>query len=91
MALMAPEIILQEPGIFSILNYSKADVWAAGAIAYEIFGMENPFYKERRLWNKEYREEDLPELPENVPAVVRVLVSNMLKRSPNKVRCVSIR
>ncbi|KAJ8977930.1 hypothetical protein NQ317_002904 [Molorchus minor] len=37
-ALMAPEIIGQQPGTFSVLNYSKSDLWATGTIAYEIFG-----------------------------------------------------
>lgn len=43
-ALMAPEIINKQPGTFSVLNYTKADLWACGAIAYEIFGLKNPFY-----------------------------------------------
>lgn len=42
-ALMAPEIVNQKPGTFSVLNYEKSDLWAAGAIAYEIFGCVNPF------------------------------------------------
>lgn len=40
---MAPEIITQEPGMFAFLDYSKSDLWAAGALAYEIFGFMNPF------------------------------------------------
>ena len=38
------EVANATPGIFSFINYAKADVWAAGAIAYEVFGLENPFY-----------------------------------------------
>ena len=45
-ALMAPEIIEQLPGTFAMLNYTKADLWACGAIAYEIFGSNNPFYSD---------------------------------------------
>jgi hypothetical protein len=46
-------------GIFASLDYSQADVWAAGTIAYEIFGAKNPFYddksKERHLDSRTYR------------------------------------
>lgn len=42
--LMAPEIINKQPGQFTVLNYNKADLWACGAIAYEILGSTNPFY-----------------------------------------------
>lgn len=45
-ALMAPEVANASPGLFSFINYAKADVWAAGTIAYEIFGEANPFYKD---------------------------------------------
>ena len=43
-ALMAPEVANAEPGLFSFIDYSKADVWATGTLAYEIFGLKNPFY-----------------------------------------------
>ena len=84
-ALMAPEIINQTPGTFAVLNYAKADLWAAGAIAYEIFGCANPFYGKNRLKNFNYKEQDLPKLPDEVPDVVKALVGNLLKRNPNKV------
>jgi hypothetical protein len=46
-------------GIFTNLDYSQADVWAAGTIAYEIFGCNNPFYddktKKRHLDSRTYR------------------------------------
>ena len=41
---MAPEVANATPGLFSFIDYSKADVWAAGTLAYEMFGLENPFY-----------------------------------------------
>lgn len=44
---MAPEVANATPGIFSFIDYSKVDVWAAGAISYEIFGTPNPFYGTR--------------------------------------------
>jgi len=87
-ALMAPEIYNQKPGTFSVLNYTKSDLWAAGAIAYEIFNCKNPFYGDAKqhnvLKNSTYKEEDLPELPERVPEVMKHLVGNLLKRNPNK-------
>lgn len=81
---MAPEIITQVPGTFSMLDYSKADLWAAGAIAYEIFGHKNPFYA-AQLKNVDYTDNDLPPLGSEVPAIVRDLVSNILRRNPRKV------
>jgi hypothetical protein len=46
-------------GLFTNLNYAQADVWAAGTIAYEIFGAKNPFYddasKKRHLDTRTYR------------------------------------
>lgn len=87
-ALMAPEIVNQRPGTFSVLNYTKSDLWAVGAIAYEIFGMHNPFYGSREcpeLKSGNYKEEDLPELPNTVPLVIRELVRNILSPNPNRV------
>ena len=96
-ALMAPEIILKQPGTFSVLNYSKSDLWACGAIAYEIFGQVNPFYAQnianengeilqgQALKNVDYKESDLPDLGDDVPEIVKKLVENILQRSPSKV------
>lgn len=87
-ALMAPEIIAAEPGSFTSLNYSKADLWTAGTIAYEIFGLRNPFSgtaKEKSmLKNYDYNEEDLPPLPESVPIIIQALIRNILTRNANK-------
>lgn len=44
---MAPEVSTAKPGTFTTIDYGKADIWAAGAIAYEIFGEPNPFYAAR--------------------------------------------
>ena len=89
-ALMAPEVVTAVPGPFTNINYTKADLWTAGTIAYEIFGEKNPFYGGKNeivcLKNHNYAEEDLPPLPESVPTVVSALVKNMLSRSINKVR-----
>ena len=92
-ALMAPEIINKEPSMFSVLNYSKSDLWACGAIAYEIFGYPNPFYNPPSqnsigfppaLINETYSEESLPMMGEEVPFIVRKLVANILQRSPGR-------
>lgn len=87
-ALMAPEIINKQPGTFSVLNYSKSDLWACGAIAYEIFGSRNPFYGNKNdpniLKNVNYHERDLPALNENVPLLVQQLVQNLLCRNPTE-------
>lgn len=80
-ALMAPEIITKTPGTFSILNYTKSDLWACGAIAYEIFGQANPFYV---LKNVTYKDNELPALGTNVPIIVQRLIENILQRNPNK-------
>lgn len=57
-ALMAPEVANASTGLFSFINYEKADVWAVGAIAYEIFGLDNPFYcsqSKKSLDSRSYR------------------------------------
>lgn len=95
-ALMAPEIINKLPGPFAVLNYAKADLWACGAIAYEIFGMPNPFYSSSgglnvakgqqtfSLRNSDYKDDDLPALSEECPSLVQQLVYNILSPNPSK-------
>lgn len=91
-ALMAPEIINKLPGAFSMLDYSKSDLWACGAIAYEIFGQRNPFYDSEHpnspdgnvLRSSDYSEKDLPQLDHSVPLLISKLVQNILQRNPNK-------
>uniref|UniRef100_A0A0A9X0X9 non-specific serine/threonine protein kinase n=3 Tax=Lygus hesperus TaxID=30085 RepID=A0A0A9X0X9_LYGHE len=89
-ALMAPEVINATPGPFAVIDYSKSDAWAAGAIAYELFTGRNPFINEpgsggRALLNsRTYSEKDLPPLPSDVPDVVTRLLFALLARSPNK-------
>lgn len=88
-ALMAPEVITAEPGPFTKINYTKSDLWTAGSIAYEIFGMQNPFHGEKgeriALTNYNYTEDLLPTLPENVPPIVTAIIKNALSRNPYKV------
>uniref|UniRef100_A0A1B0CFF4 non-specific serine/threonine protein kinase n=1 Tax=Lutzomyia longipalpis TaxID=7200 RepID=A0A1B0CFF4_LUTLO len=83
-ALMAPEIITQNPGTFATLDYTKADLWTSGAIAYEIFGAENPFYSSSGVKSYSYRDADLPSLNDDVPLIVRKLIGNLLQRNPKK-------
>ncbi|KAF5297680.1 hypothetical protein FQA39_LY12011 [Lamprigera yunnana] len=86
-ALMAPEIINQSPGIFSVLDYSKSDLWTAGTIAYEIFANFNPFYdypNGNKLKSAGYKDNDLPKLPNKVPCVIQKLIKNILHRNPKK-------
>ncbi|CAG0916490.1 unnamed protein product [Notodromas monacha] len=79
-ALMAPEVVNAVPGLLTKIDYSKADVWAAGAVAYEIFGTGNPFNCENPLDSASYHEEDLPSLTVN-SAVMQRLVKSMLSRN----------
>ncbi|XP_043256267.1 serine/threonine-protein kinase Pink1, mitochondrial [Colletes gigas] len=83
--LMAPEVITAEPGPFTSINYTKADLWTVGTIAYEIFGMKNPFLdvdKENiSLKNFNYKESDLPSFPNDVPTIVSALIKNILSRN----------
>lgn len=95
-ALMAPEIINKQPGPFAVLNYGKSDLWACGAIAYEIFGLKNPFYSSSgglaaangeetySLRNVNYKEDDLPALSDECPNLVQQLIHNILNPNPSK-------
>ncbi|XP_074654817.1 serine/threonine-protein kinase Pink1, mitochondrial-like [Tubulanus polymorphus] len=81
-ALMAPEIAKAEPGPKSFLDYDKADVWAAGTLAYEIYGLPNPIY--RKLSNKTCKTTDLPDLPDTVPEIVKKVINLMLQPEPEQ-------
>nr|XP_054503791.1 serine/threonine-protein kinase PINK1, mitochondrial [Agelaius phoeniceus] len=84
--LMAPEVITASPGPGTVINYSKADAWAVGAIAYEILGLANPFYGhgDSTLESRSYQEDQLPSLPNHVPLEVRQVIKMLLQRDPNK-------
>ncbi|KAG8181610.1 hypothetical protein JTE90_017730 [Oedothorax gibbosus] len=85
MALMAPEVVNAEAGPFAMIDYSRADLWTAGTMAYEIFGAKNPFYSHRsNLKNTSYRENSLPALPTVAPMAIKKLVKDMLHRDPKK-------
>ncbi|KAL2773268.1 serine/threonine-protein kinase PINK1, mitochondrial precursor, partial [Daubentonia madagascariensis] len=84
--LMAPEVSTAHPGPRAVIDYSKADAWAVGAITYEIFGLANPFYGQGKahLESRSYQEAQLPALPESVPLDMRQLVRSLLQRDASK-------
>ncbi|XP_032635458.1 serine/threonine-protein kinase PINK1, mitochondrial [Chelonoidis abingdonii] len=84
--LMAPEVVTAVPGPGVLIDYSKADAWAVGAIAYEILGLCNPFYGQGRssLESRSYQEDQLPALPDTVNFDVKQVVKMLLQRDPNK-------
>ncbi|XP_019317165.2 serine/threonine-protein kinase PINK1, mitochondrial isoform X1 [Panthera pardus] len=84
--LMAPEVSTACPGPRAVIDYGKADAWAVGALAYEIFGLSNPFYGQGRahLESRSYQEAQLPSLPKSVPLEARQLVRSLLQREASK-------
>lgn len=86
--LLSEQVSSACPGPRAVIDYSKADAWAVGALAYEIFGFSNPFYGQdgAHLESRNYREAQLPALPESVPLDVRQLVRSLLQREASKVR-----
>lgn len=80
--LMAPEIACATPGQGSVLDYTYSDAWAAGAIAYELFGGVNPFSRDR-LDSRTYHDEQLPLLA-MAPVGVRRVVSLLLRKDPSE-------
>ncbi|KAI1897138.1 hypothetical protein AGOR_G00080100 [Albula goreensis] len=84
--LMAPEVATAVPGPGVVIDYSKADAWAVGAMAYEVFGRPNPFYStgSEGLESRRYQETQLPLLPAGVPADTQLVVRLLLRRSPSK-------
>ncbi|XP_040910569.1 serine/threonine-protein kinase PINK1, mitochondrial [Toxotes jaculatrix] len=83
-SLMAPEVATAVPASGVVIDYSKADAWAVGAISYEIFGQRNPFYRAVGLESRSYQEKQLPSLPSSVPADVQFVIRLLLRRNPNK-------
>lgn len=83
-SLMAPEVSTAVPGCGVVIDYSKSDAWAVGAISYEIFGQQNPFYRGSGLESRSYQEKQLPPLPSSAPADVQLVIRLLLRRNPNK-------
>jgi PTEN induced putative kinase 1 len=85
MALMAPEVVSAEPRSFSVIDYSRADLWTVGTLAYEIFGGANPFYSPNsNLKNIKYDENNLPFLPSKAPTALQRLVRDILHVNPGQ-------
>jgi len=86
--LMAPEISAAGGSTYwSSADLTKADLWTCGALGYELFGCANPFrqaHDGKTLTSSEYKESDLPNLPDSVPSCINDLVKLMLKRDPRK-------
>lgn len=83
-SLMAPEVATAVPGPNVVIDYSKADAWSVGAISYEIFGQQNPFYRAVGLESRKYYENELPPLPSSVPGDLQLVIQLLLRRNPNK-------
>ncbi|CAJ0960226.1 unnamed protein product, partial [Mesorhabditis belari] len=81
-ATRAPEVITARAGNSSYIDFSMADTWATGGLAYEIYTRRNPFY--HRLKSATYGEEELPDLPEPVTFTVKKVVRDLLKRDPKQ-------
>ncbi|KAH3822802.1 hypothetical protein DPMN_124593 [Dreissena polymorpha] len=83
------QITTAEHGRFAQCDYRKADVWSAAALAYEIFGEDNPFYNtdQGRLDSRSHRLDELPLLTDDVPAMVQRVVAALLEKKPTKVQC----
>jgi len=77
---MAPEIASAEPGYDSWLDFRKSDLWAVGAIAYEIFGNPNPFYL---LDSRTYEDSDIPDIV-GAPKLLNDLVKSMLAKDQSR-------
>uniref|UniRef100_A0A1A8CV00 Serine/threonine-protein kinase PINK1, mitochondrial n=1 Tax=Nothobranchius kadleci TaxID=1051664 RepID=A0A1A8CV00_NOTKA len=83
-SLMAPEVVTAVPGSGVVIDYSKADAWAVGAISYEILGEQNPFYQAGGLRSTDYQEKQLPLFPSRSPADVQLVIQLLLRRNPER-------
>ncbi|KAF8363564.1 pink-1 [Pristionchus pacificus] len=76
----APEIASALPP--SMVDFSMADTWAAGALSYEIFTKLNPFYSV--LSSSTYKEYELPILSDRIPEPTRKAVAAVMRRDPKE-------
>lgn len=87
-ALMAPEVKCAQPGFMRSIDFSRCDLWAAGTLAYQFYGADNPFLKiveKDCLDSGTYKESQLPGLTRNdAPAAIRRLVYDLLRRNPSQ-------
>uniref|UniRef100_A0A5K3EID0 non-specific serine/threonine protein kinase n=1 Tax=Mesocestoides corti TaxID=53468 RepID=A0A5K3EID0_MESCO len=66
-----------------IPDYSRADLWSAASIAYQVFGGENPFLS-GQLTSLDYAESDLPLIPVGAPGVIAWVLRSCLRRDPSR-------
>ncbi|CAF1119285.1 unnamed protein product [Didymodactylos carnosus] len=83
LALMAPEILLCQPGPSSYLDYRKSDLWSSGTICYELFDETNPFFS-GHLRNDTYTDKQLPEI-QNVPLIIEKIIHSVLRKNHKQV------
>ncbi|CAF1593642.1 unnamed protein product [Adineta ricciae] len=83
LALMAPEIVSCQPGPKSFLDYTKADLWASGALCYEFFSQPNPFFH-GTFRQESYNDQQLPSLSPLASLTIEKLVHLMLRRNPKE-------
>jgi len=82
-ALMAPEVVKARPGPWASINYTRSDLWTAGAIGYQIFGAENPFTV-GGLSSRSYTSNQLPRLPPAAPTLLPPLLRWILAPAPTR-------
>ncbi|CAF3336049.1 unnamed protein product [Rotaria socialis] len=91
LALMAPEIVLCQPGPKSYLDYNKADLWASGTLCYEFFSLPNPFFH-GSFRQETYSDQQLPPLLPLASPLIERLVHSMLRKNPKErpsISCIS--
>ncbi|CAF2192151.1 unnamed protein product [Rotaria magnacalcarata] len=91
LALMAPEIVMCQPGPKSYLDYNKADLWASGTLCYEFFSLPNPFFH-GSFRQEIYCDQQLPSLLPLASPLIERLVHSMLRKNPKErpsVSCIS--
>lgn len=88
-ALMPPEVSTATPTFYTRIDYSSSDLWAAGCIAYEIFGGLNPFYsylqRPQNLMSSTYSDDEIPTPPVLMSQPLKFLLKDILKRNPSEV------
>ena len=81
------------PGLLSSVSFGQSDLWAAGTLIYELYGLDNPFSpvaasngrKSKQLDSATYKESQMPRLPPSTPPWIRHLATDILRRNPRAV------
>ena len=66
------------------MDYSKADLWACGALCYEFFSLSNPFFHGTPR-EETYDDQQLPSLSPSAPPIIEKIAHSMLSKNPKKV------